>query len=189
MTTLPPVTTSLTSNFFNLNSGVAFDPEDEKYALSKMGFLYEPFYKTPIYFVNEHLMDQIYPLGKLTGLDPRCVNEIIGSFVKRFVERKWQDFAEEVGIEDEVDKFIELWESLSNCVGKTDRAIVALGFYEKEVESREISIIKSAIGSAPSTLATGKSSIFLCLERLRNNSDPAHQVESLPQSLFLCSAS
>ena len=83
---------SLSWNFFNINSGEEFSSETEKYALSKMGYLYEQFYATPIFLVNDKLMDKLYPPRKQRGLNREKTSEIIRTYQKDpfEIESLWQ---------------------------------------------------------------------------------------------------
>ena len=145
----------------NLNSKINISRTIIQYAISKVGFLLKVYSEVPIYFIDENLMDYLYPPEKRKLLDEESINRIL---------KKYKDIKREIPKEkayesskNEIDKFFKEVEEYRR---EYKNNFIALGLYKRHLTNNELGEIKNRTGKSISSRPT----IFICPERIKNSS-------------------
>lgn|GEM_PF-3152657 len=150
----------------NINSKYPPDNELLHYLIGQTGFLSDLAEKTPVYFVDEELMDIIYPPYKGELLVDSCLKNYLTS-----LKNKLNKIESDIRYPEKLFKIIldesdEFWNRAKECKKprKIDKYLIALGVYSKNInDNNKNKIIDNINGNF--TISTP--CIFICPERIK----------------------
>lgn len=156
----------MTLTIDRLNSTVDASAAETTRAQADAGFLANPWQSTPVYLVDEALMDILFPPRDRLTLDVERIRDILASHDPR---RASPDDAPREQDRRDDTSLADMWKRLDECTVASSNPFVAWGVYCNNLGAGHLAAIKARADRD----IDNRPSIFLCGERILGRAERA----------------